>query len=178
VPWYVEFFQRFDRLFTFGSNIGTEGSSVPTGAFTWRKTWQPVTLDDWRPQTSAADRFTSVMTWQIESFTDVGGNKDQEFIKYIDLPSRTSQRFELAVNGPQKLLREHGWETVDAMRVSRTPWGLPRLHLSLQSRIRSGEAHICRHAIWLVQRSHGVLPRVGPSRARAGHGLDGSPPVG
>ena len=29
------------------------------------------------------------MTWQIESFTDVGGNKDQEFVKYIDLPSRT-----------------------------------------------------------------------------------------
>ena len=61
------------------------------------------------------------MTWQIESFTDVGGNKDQEFIKYIDLPSRTAQRFELAINGPQKLLREHGWETVDAMGVSRTP---------------------------------------------------------
>src|SRR6185436_14446649 len=40
---------------------------------------------------------------------------------YLDLPSRTSQRFELAINGPQKLLREHGWGTVDAMRVSRTP---------------------------------------------------------
>jgi hypothetical protein len=61
------------------------------------------------------------MTWQIESFTDVGGNKDQEFIKYLDLPARTSQRFELAINGPQKLLREHGWDSVDAMAVSRTP---------------------------------------------------------
>jgi len=40
----------------------------------------------------------------------------------MDLPSRTAQPFELAVNGPQKLLRHHGWETVDAMRVSRTPW--------------------------------------------------------
>jgi hypothetical protein len=120
-PWYVEFFERFDHLFTFGSNIGTDRSPVPTGAFTWGKTWQPVTLDQWRPVDAPADRFTSVMTWQIESFTDVGGNKDQEFIKYIDLPSRTPQRFELAINGPQKLLREHGWETVDAMRVSRTP---------------------------------------------------------
>jgi hypothetical protein len=121
-PWYVEFFQKFDHLFTFGSNIGTERSTVPTGAFIWRKTWQPVTLDDWRSDSLPADRFTSVMTWQIESFTDVGGNKDQEFVKYIDLPSRTPQRFELAINGPQKLLREHGWETVDAMHVSRTPW--------------------------------------------------------
>ena len=41
------------------------------------------------------------MTWQIESFADVGGNKDQEFVKFIELPSRTPQRFELAINGPQ-----------------------------------------------------------------------------
>jgi hypothetical protein len=94
---------------------------VPTGDFTWLKTWQPITLSDWRTEAGAGDRFTSVMTWEIESFTDVGGNKDQEFIKFIDLPSRTTQRFELAINGPQKLLRDHGWETVDAMRVSRTP---------------------------------------------------------
>ena len=61
------------------------------------------------------------MTWQIESFTDVGGNKDQEFVKFIELPSRTPQRFELAINGPQQLLRQYGWDTVDAMQVSRTP---------------------------------------------------------
>jgi hypothetical protein len=61
------------------------------------------------------------MTWQIESFADVGGNKDQEFIKFIDLPARTSQPFELAINGPQQLLRARGWQTVDAMQVSRTP---------------------------------------------------------
>jgi hypothetical protein len=120
-PWYVDFFQRFDRLFTFGANIGTPASPIPTGAFTWHPTWQPITMDDWRTDAVPRDRFTTVMTWQIESFTDVGGNKDQEFVKFIDLPARTPQRFELAINGPQKLLREHGWDTVDAMAVSRTP---------------------------------------------------------
>jgi hypothetical protein len=121
-PWYVEFFTRFDRLFTFGANIGTPASPIPVGSFTWHKTWQPVTMDDWRPTAARGDRFSTVMTWQIESFADVGGNKDQEFVKYIDLPSRTPQKFELAINGPQTLLRAHGWDTVDAMRVSRTPW--------------------------------------------------------
>ena len=121
-PWYVEFFQRFDRLFTFGANIGTAASPVPTGEFTWLKTWQPVTLDDWATSLAPRDRFTSVMTWQIESFTDVGGNKDQEFLRFIDLPSRTAQPFELAINGPQRLLREHGWQTVDAMGASRSLW--------------------------------------------------------
>jgi hypothetical protein len=121
-PWYVAFFKRFDRLFTFGSNIGTPASAVPVGDFQWHKTWQPISIDEWRTTRAPGDSFTTVMTWQIESFTDVGGNKDQEFVKYIDLPSRTAQRFELAVNGPQSLLRSHGWSTVDAMSVSRTPW--------------------------------------------------------
>jgi hypothetical protein len=121
-PWYVAFFQRFTHLFTFGANIGTPASPVPVGPFAWHKTWQPVTLDAWQADSPAGDRFTSVMTWQIESFTDVGGNKDQEFIRFIDLPSRTTQPFELAINGPQRLLREHGWSTVDAMSVSRSLW--------------------------------------------------------
>ena len=121
-PWYVEFFQRFDRLFTFGANIGTPASPVPTGQFTWHKTWQPVTLSEWRTAVVPRDRFTSVLTWRTESFTDVDGNKDQEFLKYLELPARTSQLFELAINGPQDMLRQHGWNTVDAMKVSRTPW--------------------------------------------------------
>ncbi len=118
--WYVQFFRQFSHLFTFGANIGTPASPIPVGDFTWHKTWQPVTLDHWRATQPPGDRFTSVMTWKIESFTDVGGNKDQEFIKYLDLPSRTRQRFELAINGAGTLLREHGWEAVDAMHVSRT----------------------------------------------------------
>ena len=119
-PWYVKFFQQFDHLFTFGSNIGTPASAIPVGNFTWHKTWQPVTLGEWSHEQTFVDRFSTVMTWQIESFADVGGNKDQEFIKYIDLPSRTAQPFELAINGPQSLLRAHGWATVDAMGVSRS----------------------------------------------------------
>jgi hypothetical protein len=121
-PWYVAFFERFTHLFTFGANIGTPASNVPVGGFIWRKTWQPVAIDQWRPTRPPGDRFTSVMTWQIESFADVGGNKDQEFVRFLDLPARTDQPFELAINGPQALLREHGWSTVDAMGVSRNPW--------------------------------------------------------
>jgi hypothetical protein len=121
--WYVDFFRTFDHLFTFGANIGTPACEVPTGGFTWHKTWQPVVIGEWRtdaPPTS--DRFRTIMTWKIESFADVDGNKDREFMKFIDLPSATSQRFELAVNGPRRLLQEHGWPTVDAMAVSRSLW--------------------------------------------------------
>ena len=122
VPWYVEFFREFDRLFTFGANIGTPVSDVPTGEFTWEPTWQPIITELWRTDRAPAhDRFTSVMTWKTESFTDVDGNKDKEFVRFIDLPRRTTASFEIAVNGPLDLLRAYGWSPIDAMAVSRTP---------------------------------------------------------
>lgn len=121
--WYVDFFRRFTHLFTFGANIGTPACTAPDGGFTWHTTWQPVVTSLWRTEAPPTrDRFTTIMTWKIESFADVDGNKDREFVKVMDLPGRTTQRFELAVNGPQGLLREHGWETVDAMGVSRSLW--------------------------------------------------------
>jgi hypothetical protein len=120
--WYVDFFRGFDRLFTFGANIGAPGCDVPTAGFTWHHTWQPVVTELWRGDTAPGDRFTTVMTWRIESFTDVDGNKDREFVRFIDLPARTPARFELAINGPQRLLQDHGWQTVDAMGVSRSLW--------------------------------------------------------
>lgn len=120
--WYVEFFKQFDRLFTFGANIGTPASDVPTSGFTWEKTWQPVTMRHWEGSgPPALDRFTTVMTWKTQSFTDVDGNKDREFVKFIDLPTQLPGRFRLAVNGPDGLLRERGWDPVDAMAASRTP---------------------------------------------------------
>jgi hypothetical protein len=136
--WYIDFFRTFDRLFTFGANIGTPASAVPDGGFTWHKTWQPVVMEQWHSKAPPAhEAFTTVMTWKIESFADVDGTKDKEFIKVIDLPSRLGRgwrsspddstsapsiQFLLAVNGPQTLLREHGWATVDAMGVSRSLW--------------------------------------------------------
>jgi hypothetical protein len=121
--WYVDFFRQFDHLFTFGANIGTSESDVPTSGFTWEKTWQPVLVEQWKTESPPTrDRFTSVMTWKTESFQDVDGNKDREFVRFIDLPKRTTARFELAVNGPRHLLGEHGWAPLNAMDVSRSPW--------------------------------------------------------
>jgi hypothetical protein len=122
VPWYVEFFGRFDRLFTFGRNIGTPACPVPTAPFSWEHTWQPVCADEWCP-TGEPPRpcFTTVMTWKIKSFEEIGGNKDLEFLKILDLPSRTEVPLELAVTGPREFLNQHGWRCRDAFPVSCSP---------------------------------------------------------
>lgn len=119
VTWYVEFFARFDRLFTFGRNIGTPACPVPTTPFLWQHTWQPVFFPEWQPLgETPRPSFTTIMTWRIKSFEDIGGNKDVEFAKILTLPSRTSIPIELAVAGPIELLQEHGWRCRDAFSIS------------------------------------------------------------
>jgi hypothetical protein len=121
--WYVDFFRGFDTLFTFGSNIGTPASSVDTGDMRWHHTWQPITIDDWGPTTLANARrcLTTVMTWEIESFRDVGGNKDSEFGTIADLPAHVDIPLELAINAPRAVLDDltaRGWQLRDAFAVS------------------------------------------------------------
>lgn len=157
--WYVDFFRQFDHLFTFGANIGTPESDVPIGDFVWHRTWQPVVCDLWHTDgPPSRDRFTSVMTWKNESFADVDGNKDREFIRFIDLPARTRSRFELAVNGPHQLLREHGWSPIDAMQVSRSPWDYR--DFVQQSKAEFGvakHAYVARHSGWFSDRTECYL---------------------
>ena len=144
VPWYVDFFRGFDHLFTFGANVAAPGAAVdvPSGPFLWEHTWQPVTTGLWRTdQSPARDRFTTVMTWKTESFADIDGNKDREFVRFIDLPARTAARFEIAVNGPHDLLRAHGWSPLDAMQVSRTA---PGYHAFIQG--SKAEFGVAKHA--------------------------------
>jgi hypothetical protein len=169
--WYVDFFRGFDRLFTFGANIGTPASDVPDGGFTWHKTWQPVVLDLWRTTAPPShDAFTTVMTWRIESFADVDGNKDKEFIKVIDLPSRVGRAsqsrpggspaidFRLAVNGPQALLREHGWDTVDAMGVSRSLWDYRKFIQSSKGEFAVAKnAYVANRSGWFSDRTECYL---------------------
>ena len=109
------------------------------------------------------------MTWQIESFTDVGGNKDQEFINFIDLPARTTQRFELAINGPQNLLRSTA-ETRGRDEGLANAWDYRTSSTAKPS--SAWPSTPTWSADPVVQRSHGVLPGGRPSRPRAGHRLD------
>jgi hypothetical protein len=123
-PERIEHFAQFDALFTFGSNIGRPECPVPVAPLTWHPTWQPVSLDEW-PAACATPRggFTTVMSWQIDSFPSIGGNKGEEFGRILDLPRRVAEPLELAIAVPNESdvwarLEAHGWRCRDAYSVS------------------------------------------------------------
>jgi hypothetical protein len=122
-----------DFYFTIGENIGTPACSIPTGKIRWRSTRQPVVLDDWPVSVMGApDRFTTIASWRgpygaIEHGGRTFGQKVHAFRTFIELPERTSQSFEIALDihpVDQKdlnLLRQRGWQIVDPRLVTRDP---------------------------------------------------------
>ena len=99
-------------------------ATVPTSGFTWHQTWQPVVTGPVADATTPpGDRFTTVMTWKIESFTDVDGNKDREFVT-LHRPAVTHGH---AASSWRSTARSSccastAGPTVDAMGVSRSLW--------------------------------------------------------
>lgn len=108
-----------DTHFTFGENIGNPDCAVPVERFSWLPTRQPVIVDLWRHTHSAKGApYTTITTWHNtgKDVTYRGERyywtKDREFEKFLDLPKRRSESFELAVGVDDALrqrLLDNGW---------------------------------------------------------------------
>lgn len=128
-PEYLERIMAHDRHYSFGLNIGHPGCKVPTAGLQWRPTVQPVALDFWEPSGSADagsvsnGAWTTVMNWasyKPEEFEgETYGQKDLEFLRFMDLPSHTKERFVLAMgqgpgkNRPTEQLESLGWKIIE-----------------------------------------------------------------
>src|SRR5262249_48710900 len=119
-----------DYYFTIGENIGSRDCGVPTNGIRWRRTRQPVVLDDW-PATTPRDhfRFTTVATWRgpfgpVSSAERTLGSKVHEFRKFVGIPSRTNAEFEIALNidaadhKDREALVRNSWRLVDPKQVT------------------------------------------------------------
>lgn len=127
----IDLLSAHTHHFTYGENLGGPGCGVPTGRFAYRATRQPIVLDWWASPARLPQpplRFTTVGSWQ-QTGKDVEWNgetytwsKHHEFLKFIDLPRRTTQRLEPALacedEAVLELLRSHGWRVVDALALS------------------------------------------------------------
>jgi hypothetical protein len=116
--------------FTYGENLGQPDSPIPLEKFAWRPTRPPVIPDLWStPTDPAAERFTTIATWK-NAGKDIHfrgetylWSKHLNFLRVMDLPSRTRQALEMAleVEDPamRDLLARNGWGLQEAFQVSR-----------------------------------------------------------
>jgi hypothetical protein len=122
-----------DAYFTIGERIGSDDCPIPTAGIEWRPVRQPVVLEDWPlAEVGEGDRFTTIATWRgpfgpVEHGGRRYGLKVHEFRKFVELPRRSPQRFEIALDyhaadeGDVDALREHGWAIADPQVVAGDP---------------------------------------------------------
>lgn len=116
-------------FFTWGLNYGHSDCKVPLPErFHFQTTFPPVVLDLWQTDSGGpCETFTTVGNWRQEGDLKYQGevyswSKHHEFLKFLDLPSCTSQAFELTLascgDEDQRLLERHGWRVRLADGVS------------------------------------------------------------
>jgi hypothetical protein len=119
----------FHEHYTYGTRIGQPDCPIPTHGLTWKPLRPPVALDLLPPRfTPGAPCFTTVMSWSprkpiVRDGVEYG-QKDVEFWRIADLPSRVDACLEIALGGkaPYDEIRAAGWRLADAAVVTATPW--------------------------------------------------------
>jgi GT2 family glycosyltransferase len=125
----LDFLEPHVAFFTFGENYGQPECGLPVSdRFTFHPTRQPVVTDFWLGGGADSGAYTTVGNWS-QAWRDVtldgeryGWSKDQEFRKFLALPSLTGRAFELALSSyslhDRELLEGRGWKVRHALDFS------------------------------------------------------------
>jgi hypothetical protein len=127
-PPMLEALGRHRAFFTWALNYGRPDCELPvTAPFDFRPTPPPIVPDFWESSSGngGGPTMTTVGNWRQDG-CDVAyrgdvyrWSKHHEFVKFIDLPERTTQPFELALSSCTEadcsLLEQHGWRVRDAI---------------------------------------------------------------
>ena len=126
----IEFLEPHCAFFTWGENYGNPDCRVPVSdRFHFVPTRAPVVMDLWQGEATAGGRaFTTIGNWrQAWRTIEFQGetyhwSKHLEFLKFLDVPTRTAQEFELALGSytedDQRMLEEKGWRVRSGLEVS------------------------------------------------------------
>src|SRR5918994_2050826 len=128
----ADFLEPHCAFFTFAENYGKPQCKLPLSErFDFRPTRQPVLVDLWRPYANggaAVDAFSTVGSWRQSGREGTfqgelyHWSKHLEFEKFLDLPGRTDQALELALNrydeADKLRLESKGWKVRNALDFS------------------------------------------------------------
>lgn len=124
--------------FSYGTNIGQPNCTIPTGGIDWLPMVPPVVPEIWQDVVSIQDEpesldnsntvFTTVTNWNayggITYQGEYYGQKREEFIDLLELPSHCSSKLELALSGRtpeiaeiKKHLQAAGWSVRDGGEI-------------------------------------------------------------
>lgn len=117
---------------TIGLGIGQPGCDVPTCGINWIATAQPIVLEHWPvAERVVHDGLTTLANWRGYGSIDhngvLYGQKAHSLRPMIDLPTRTKEKFILALaiheNETKDLeaLRANGWTLIDPNQVAASP---------------------------------------------------------
>ncbi|MEH2414936.1 hypothetical protein [Nostoc sp.] len=129
---------EYHAYFSYGVNIGQADCGIPSDGIEWLPTVPPVVPEIWKsliltPKDSGEERtnlsFTTIANWNAYGgVTYKGehyGQKDQEFMRLLELPSYCWQKLELALAGKDaeiaeiaKSLEAAGWLIRDGKEIS------------------------------------------------------------
>ena len=116
---------KHNLFFTVGLNVGQLGFPIPMRGIKWQTFVPPVALEYWPAQTdTGAANFTTIGQWRGQSAVWKGETywpKREEFLRFIELPGKTTQPIELA-------LLIHESETDDLAALRSNGWGLVDPH--------------------------------------------------
>jgi hypothetical protein len=112
--------ERHNWFFTTGQNVGTDRFRIPTGKFHWIPFLPPVVLDAWPSRIDErCIRVSTVADWHAAQGAvfdgEVYGGKQDEFVRFIDVPLKAGRQIELALTihqteyRDQGMLLKHGW---------------------------------------------------------------------
>jgi hypothetical protein len=125
-------FDGHTHFVTVGQALGREGCDVPTCGLDWIPTVPPVVLERWEPGDGLVhDALTTVGNWRAYGSIEVDGvlygQKAHSLRELVALPTRTGERFVLAVDVHAEeskdldALSANGWQLVDPAVVAGTP---------------------------------------------------------
>jgi hypothetical protein len=125
-------FAGHDTFVTIAENIGRPDCEIPTCGLEWITTVQPVVLEHWPRRADGGAAFTSVGSWRgpydpIEFAGKTYGLRAHEFRKFVELPRRSEETFEVALDiHPDdakdiELLVYNGWALADPAEVVSDP---------------------------------------------------------
>jgi hypothetical protein len=183
--------QPHDAYFTIGEGLGTPGARSLDLGIAWRKIRPCVALDWWSPAPPEREgAFTTLTHWYA-----AGGASDSEdaycddkrsgFLPYLDLPGRTTQVLELALDlaaedAECENLKRRGWRVQGAASVAATPWDYHRyvqgsrgeFSCAKPSYVRLGTGWLSdRTVCYLASGKPAVVQHTGPSSLPESAGL-------